>query len=352
METTTNTAVPTVPTVRETRDHDHTHHEERIMQAVVHQTFGTPAEALAIREIERPVPGEGEVLVEVEAAGVAKGDWLITAGLPYIARPSYGFRTPKQQVAGLELAGRVAAVGPNAARFQVGDEVFGWGTGAFAEYAVIPEDQLAPKPAGASFAQAAVLPVSGFAALQALRDRGEVAAGQRVLIIGASGGVGSFAVQIAKALGAEVTGVASTRNVELVRSLGADHVIDYTKEAIGDGGRRFDVIVDIAGNTSLSKLRAALQPRGTLVIVGGTGGRVTMGFGRTIRAMVLSPFVKQQLRSILSNPNLDDLVALGELVAAGDLTPHIAATYPLAEAPVAVEQLGKNHAAGKTAVTV
>jgi NADPH:quinone reductase-like Zn-dependent oxidoreductase len=348
MHTTTSTIQP----VGQTLDHDDTYHEERTMQAIVHHQFGTPAEALALQEIERPVPGEGEILVEVKAAGVAKGDWLITAGLPYVARPSYGFRTPKQRVGGLELAGRVAETGPGVTRFQVGDEVFGWGNGAFAEYTVIPENQLAVKPAEAGFAQASVLPVSGFTALQALRDRAEVAPGQQVLIIGASGGVGSFAVQIAKALGAEVTGVAGTRNLELVRSLGADHVIDYTKEAIGDGGRRFDVIIDIAGNTSLSKLRAALQPRGTLVIVGGTGGRVTMGFGRTVRAILLSPFVKQQLRSILSKPNLDDLVALGELVAAGDLTPHIDATYPLAEAPVAVEQLGTNHASGKTAVTV
>jgi len=322
------------------------------MKAMVHERFGAPVEVLKLQEIEQPVPGDGEVLVKVAAAAVAKGDWLITAGLPYIARPSFGIRAPKQRVAGLELAGHIEALGPNATRFQVGDEVFGWGKGAFAEYAVIPEDQLAPKPANVSFEQAAALPNSGFAALQALRDRGEVEAGQQVLIIGASGGVGSLAVQIAKALGAEVTGVAGTRNVELVRSLGADHVIDYTKEAIGDGGRRYDVIIDIAGNRAISELRSALQPRGTLVLVGGTGGRATMGFGRTIRAMLLSPFVKQRLRSILSKPNQDDLVALGDIAAAGKLSPHIDATYPLGEVPAALERFEKGTAGGKTAITI
>ena len=223
------------------------------MKAIIHDAFGAPSEVLRLDDIDAPDIGPDEVLVRVRATAVAKGDWLIARGLPYIARPSYGIRSPKHRVAGLEFAGVVEAVGSDVTRFAPGDEVVGWGNEALAEYVAITQRQLVPKPSDISFEQAAALPVSGFAALQAARDQGEVGEGDRVLVIGASGGVGSFAVQIAKALGAEVTGVASTRNLDLVRQLGADHVIDYTTEGIGDEGRRFDVIIDIAGIVQIHK---------------------------------------------------------------------------------------------------
>jgi NADPH:quinone reductase-like Zn-dependent oxidoreductase len=322
------------------------------MKAIIHEAFGTPSEVLRLDDIDIPTIGPDEVLVRVHATAVAKGDWLITQGLPYIARPSYGIRSPKHRVAGLEFAGVVDAVGSDVTRFVPGDEVVGWGNEALAEYAAVVQDQLVSKPSAINFAQAAALPVSGFAALQAVRDHGEVGSGDRVLVIGASGGVGSFAVQIAKALGAEVTGVASTRNLDLVRSLGADHVIDYTIEGIGDGGRRFDVIIDIAGNRPLSELRRALEPDGTLVIVGGSGGRATMGFGRTVRASLLSPFVGQRLRALISKPNTTDLEALVGFVENGALTSQVDNTYPLAEAPAAIDLVGAGRSRGKTVVTI
>ncbi len=322
------------------------------MKAIIHETFGAPNEVLRLDEIEVPAIGPGEVLVRVRATAVAKGDWLITQGLPYIARPSYGIRTPKHRVAGLEFAGVVEVVGSSITQFAVGDEVVGWGNEALAEYVAVDPDQLVPKPAELDFEEAAAIPVSGFAALQAVRDQGAVSKGDRVLVIGASGGVGSFAVQIAKALGAEVTGVASTRNLDLVRGLGADHVIDYTVEGIGDGGRRFDVIIDIAGNRPLAELRTALEPHGTLVIVGGSGGHATMGFGRTVRASLLSPLVGQRLRALISKPNANDLATLVRFVETGALTPRVDATYPLAEAPAAIDLVGEGRSRGKTVVTV
>ncbi len=322
------------------------------MKAIIHEAFGAPSDVLELNDIDIPTVGSDEVLVRVHATAVAKGDWLIAKGLPYIARPSYGIRSPKHRVAGLEFAGVVEAVGASVTRFAPGDAVVGWGNEALAEYVAIVEDQLVSKPSEISFEQAAALPVSGFAALQALRDQGEINEGDRVLIIGASGGVGSFAVQIAKALGAEVTGVASTRNLDLVRQLGADHVIDYTTESIGDEGRRFDVIIDIAGNRPLSELRRALEPRGTLVIVGGSGGQATMGFGRTIRASLLSPFVGQRLRALISKPNAADLETLVGFVQSGALTPQVDASYPLAEAAAAIDLVGAGRSRGKTVVTI
>ncbi|MDJ0498231.1 MAG: NAD(P)-dependent alcohol dehydrogenase [Acidimicrobiia bacterium] len=322
------------------------------MKAITHEAFGAPSEVLELDEIDVPQISDDEVLVRVHATAVAKGDWLIAKGLPYIARPSYGIRSPKHRVAGLEFAGVVEAVGASVTRFAPGDAVVGWGNEALAEYVAIVEDQLVSKPYDISFEQAAALPVSGFAALQALRDQGEINEGDRVLVIGASGGVGSFAVQIAKALGAEVTGVASTRNLDMVRQLGADHVIDYTAEGIGDGGRRFDVIIDIAGNRPLSELRRALEPKGTLVIVGGSGGQATMGFGRTIRASLLSPFVGQRLRALISKPNAADLETLVGFVQTGALTPQVDATYPLAEAAAAIDLVGAGRSRGKTVVTI
>jgi NADPH:quinone reductase-like Zn-dependent oxidoreductase len=322
------------------------------MKAILHGAFGPPGEVLRLADVEVPAIGAVDVLVGVRAAAVAKGDWLIATGLPYVARPSYGVRRPKHRIAGLEFAGVVEATGDSVTRFAVGDEVVGWGHDVLAEQVAVAETQLAVKPADLSFEAAAALPGSGFAALQAVRDQGGVEPGDRVLILGASGGVGSFAVQIAKALGAEVTGVASTRNLDLVRDLGADHVIDYTTEDVGEVPTDFDVIIDIAGNRRLSELRRALRPDGTLVIVGGSGGRATMGFGRAIRASLLSPLVRQRLRALISKPNVADLETLIGYVERGVLTPHVDATYPLSEAAAAIELVGAGRSRGSTVVTV
>lgn len=321
------------------------------MKAIVQEGYGSP-DVLKLQEIDKPTVKEDEVLVRVRAAGIAIGDWLMMRGEPYIARPAYGLLKPKNPVAGLEVAGKVEAVGPNVSQFQPGDEVFGWCNGAFAEYVTVSEDALEHEPENITPEQAAAVPISAFAALQAVRDAGEVEPGQKVLITGASGAVGTYAVQIAKRFGAEVTGVCSTRNVEMVRSIGADHVIDYTKEDITDSGQRYDLIVDIAGNRSLSELRRALTPRGTLVIVGSSGGRWLMGFGRTIRALVMSPFVSQRLRALFSVSNKKDLESLKVLVEAGKVTPVIDRTYPLEKVPEALAYIEARHTQGKTIITV
>jgi NADPH:quinone reductase-like Zn-dependent oxidoreductase len=288
----------------------------------------------------------------VRAAAVGKGDWLTVGGLPYIARMRYGLRQPKHPVPGFDVAGRIEAVGSKVRQLQSGDEVFGWCEGSFAEYASVPEGQLVLKPTNLSFEQAAAVPISGFAALQALRDTGGVQPGQRVVIIGASGGVGSFAVQLAKAFGAEVTGVCSTKSVEMVRSIGADHVIDYTQEDFTRTGQRYDLILELAGNRSLSELRRALTPRGTLVLVGGSGGRWFMGIGRTLRAVVVSPFVRQRLRSFFSKPRGADLVVLKEFIEAGKVTSVIDRTFPLSETAEAIRYVGERSTQGKTVITV
>jgi NADPH:quinone reductase-like Zn-dependent oxidoreductase len=325
------------------------------MQAIVQDAYGS-ADVLELRDIDQPVPTDNEVLIRVQAAGLHRGDWHIMTGLPYLIRivvPTLGLRRPKVPVRGMDVAGTVAAVGSNVTRFQPGDAVFGWCDGSFAEYATAPEDQLAAKPASLSFEQAAAVPISGFAALQGLRDMGEVQAGQRVLVIGAAGGVGSFAVQMAKAFGAQVTGVASTTQVELVRSIGADDVIDYTREDVTDGTRRWDLILDTAGRRSLSQLRRALTPKGTLVIVGGEGaGRLMGGFTRNLRAPVLSRFVGQRLRMLASKERPEDLQTLRELLEAGKLTPRIGRTYPLREVPEAMRALEAGHTRGKVVITV
>jgi NADPH:quinone reductase-like Zn-dependent oxidoreductase len=325
------------------------------MKAIVQDRYGD-VDVLDFRDIDQPVPTDDEVLVEVRAAGLHRGDWHIMTGLPYLIRvavPTLGLRKPKVPVLGMDLAGTVEAVGPNVTRFQPGDEVFGWCDGAFAEYAVAPQDQLAAKPANLSFEQAAVVPTSGFAALQGLRDVGAVQPGQQVLVIGAAGGVGSYGVQLAKAFGAEVTGVASTGQVELVRSLGADQVVDYTREDVTDGTRRWDLIVDTGGHRSLSRLRRALTPKGTLVIVGSEGrGRWLGGFDRNLRALVLSGFVSQRLRMLSSKPGQADLQVLRELLEAGKLTPVIGRTYPLGEVPEAIRRLVEGHGGGKIAIAV
>jgi NADPH:quinone reductase-like Zn-dependent oxidoreductase len=321
------------------------------MQAIVHSRYGPP-DGLELRDIEKPAISDDAVLVRVHAAAVGKGDWLTVRGLPYIARLRYGLPKPKHNVPGFDVAGHIEAVGPNVAQLQPGDEVFGWCDGSFAEYASVPEGQLALKPGNLTFEQAAAVPISGFAALQALRDTGGVQPGQTVVIIGASGGVGSFAVQLAKAFGAEVTGVCSTNSVDLVRSIGADHVIDYTQQDFTRTGQRYDLILEMAGNRALADLRRALTPKGTLVLVGGSGGRWFMGTGRTLRAVVVSPFVGQRLRSFFSKPRGADLVVLKELIEAGKVTPVIDRTFPLSETPEAIRYVGERSTQGKTVITV
>jgi NADPH:quinone reductase-like Zn-dependent oxidoreductase len=323
------------------------------MKAIARDTYGS-TDLLELRDMDRPGFGDDEVLIRVHAAGVDRGVWHIMTGLPYPIRlAGYGLRAPKNPVIGMDLAGVVEAIGKNVTRFRPGDEVFGIGKGSYAEYAPAREDKLAPKPANLTFEQAAVLAISGMTALQAVRDHGRVEPGQEVLVIGASGGVGTYAVQIAKAFGANVTGVCSTAKVEMVRSIGADHVIDYTKEDFAEGEKRYDVILDIGGNSSLARLRRALTPEGTLVITGGEGeGRWLGGTDRQLRATMLSPFVSQKLGTFINKENHEDMLALKELIEAGKLTPVIDRTYPLAEAPRAIRYLDEGHAKGKVVVTV
>jgi NADPH:quinone reductase-like Zn-dependent oxidoreductase len=323
------------------------------MKAIVQDIYGS-TEVLELRDIDKPEIADDEVLVRVHAAGVDRGVWHVMTGLPYPIRlAGYGLRAPKTQVPGADVAGVVEAVGKDVTRFQPGDEVFGIGKGAFAEYARAPENKLAPKPANLIFEQAAVVAISGLPALQSLRDHGKVRPGQKVLIIGASGGVGTYAVQLAKVFGAEVTAVCSTAKVDLVRSLGADHVIDYTRDDFAEGVSRYDVILDIGGNSSLSRLRRALTPRGTLVIVGGEGGgRWLGGTDRQIRALVLSRFVGQKLGTFISKENHEDMLVLKELIEAGKVTPVIDRTYPLSEVPQAIRYVEQGQARGKVVITV
>jgi NADPH:quinone reductase-like Zn-dependent oxidoreductase len=325
------------------------------MKSMIQDEYGSST-VLELRDIDKPEIGNDEVLVHVRAAGVNPGDWAIMSGLPYIARPVYGLCKPKTAVRGTDVAGTVEAVGTGVRRFQSGEEVFGWCGGlggAFAEYAAASEDALAPKPVNLDFEQAAAVPMAGIVALQALRDHGDVRAGHKVLINGASGGIGTFAVPIAKALGAEVTGVCSTRNVEMVRSIGADHVIDYTQEDFTQRDERYDFVLDNVANHSLSELRGALTPTGTLVPNGGGfDNRWFAGGGRVIGAHVLGRFVSHRLRPFVVSPRLEDLLALKELIEAGEVTPVIDRTYPLSEASQAIGHVGEGHARGKVAITV
>jgi NADPH:quinone reductase-like Zn-dependent oxidoreductase len=276
-------------------------------------------------------------------------------GMPYMIRVmGYGLRSPKTRVRGADVAGRVEAIGRNVTQFRPGDEIFGVGEGSFAEFARAREDKVAPKPSNVTFEEAAAVPISGCTALQGVRDKGQVRPGQKVLVIGAAGGVGTFAVQIAKMLGANVTGVCSTTKVDLVRSIGADDAIDYTREEFADGSKHYDLIIDTAGNRSLSHLRRALAPRGTLVIVGGEGGgRWLGGFDRQIfRAPLVSLFVRQRLRPLVSKERKEDLLSLKELIEGGKVTPVIDRTYPLSEAPEAIRYLERGHARGKVVISV
>jgi NADPH:quinone reductase-like Zn-dependent oxidoreductase len=322
------------------------------MKAIAHDRYGPPG-VLELRDVDVPVPGDDDVLIRVHAAGVDPGVWHLTTGLPYAVRLGYGLRAPKIRVRGMDVAGRVEATGKNVTRFKSGDQVFGSCDGAFAEYACARQDRLARIPANLTFEQAAAVPVSACTALQALRDRGRIRPGQQVLIIGAAGGVGTFAVQLAKAFGAHVTGVCSTAKTDLVRSIGADDVVDYTRDDFADAGRRHDLILDTAGLRSLSHLRRALTPRGTLVIVGGEGeGRWLGGTDRVLRALVLAPFIRQRLCGLFSTQRQEDLRLLAELIEAGKVTPIIDRTYALDEVPEAVRHLAEGRARGKVVVTV
>jgi NADPH:quinone reductase-like Zn-dependent oxidoreductase len=325
---------------------------ETPMRAIVQEAYGS-ADVLHLAHIARPAIGENEVLVRVHAAGLDRGTWHVTTGLPYALRLVYGLRAPKNPVPGLDLAGTVAAVGAAVTRFSVGDEVFGFGKGPFAEFAAAPENKLARKPANLTFEQAAVVPVSASTALQALRAAGPLTLGQKVLVVGASGGVGSYAVQLAKAAGVVVTGVSSTAKLDLVRSLGADHVIDYTRQDFADGTERYDLILDIAGNPTLARLRNALTLTGTAVITGGEeGGSWTGSMDRQLRALVLSPFIRQRLTMVMGKENAADLEHLCGLIEAGTLTPVIDRTFTLAQVPDAMRYLDAGKARGKIAITI
>ena len=323
----------------------------RTMRAIVQDGYGS-ADVLRLARIAPPEIAAGEVLVRVHAAGLDRGTWHLMTGRPYLLRPIAGFRAPRQPVAGLDVAGEVVAVGPGVTRFRAGDEVFGFGRGTFAEYTAAREDKLARIPANLTFEQAAVVPVSAVTALNALTDAGHVKTGQKVLVTGASGGVGSYAVQLAKALGAEVTGVCSTAKTGLVRSLGAAHVIDYTKDDFAEGAQRYDLIIDIAGNPALSRLRRALTPAGTAVLTGGEDGGNVTGMNRQLRALALSPFLHQRLTMLTPRQRASDLERVTEFLEAGTVTPSIGATYPLDQVRSAMHQLAAGQVRGKIAITI
>jgi NADPH:quinone reductase-like Zn-dependent oxidoreductase len=323
------------------------------MRAVVQDEYGS-TDVLRLSEIGRPEIGDDDVLVRVHAAGLHIGDWHLMTGRPYLMRVmGFGFRAPKARVRGMDVAGTVAAVGRNVTRLRAGDAVFGICDGAFAEYARAGAATLAPTPASLTFEQAAAVPTSACVALQALRDKGAIQPGQQLLIVGASGGVGLFAVQIAKALGAEVTGVCSTSKLELVRAVGADRVVDYTREDVTRSGRRYDLVLDMGGNRPVSALRRVLTPRGTLVLVGGEGGdRWTGGMGRSLGALVASSFASQRVRMLNAWANAEDLRFLTELIEAGRVRPVIDRTYPLSGVQDAIGHLSRGGARGKLVITV
>ncbi len=325
------------------------------MRAIVQDEYGADPEAvLRLAEIAKPTIGDDEVLVHVRAASVDRGTWHVMAGRPYLIRAlGFGLCAPKAPNPGRSLAVTVESVGKNVTELAAGDEVYGSCDGSFAEYARVAVNKLALKPENLSYETAASCPISAIAALQAVRDKAKVHAGQKVLIIGASGGVGTFAVQLAKAFGAEVTGVCSTAKVDMVRAIGADHIIDYTREDFTDGKRRYDVIVDTGGNRRLSQLRRALTTTGTLVIVGGeTEGRWLGGFDRQIRAHLMSLVVSQNLGTLTSSENSADLVALKELIESGKVTPRVDKTYPLGDVPMAIRYMTDGHAGGKVVISV
>jgi NADPH:quinone reductase-like Zn-dependent oxidoreductase len=324
------------------------------MKAIVQDKFGS-ADVLQLRDIDKPVAKGDEVLVRVHAAALNAADGFMMNGVPYLMRPAFGgLCKPGNTVRGMDISGTVEAVGPNVTAFRVGDEVYGEtnGGGGFAEYACVAQKLLAPKPANLSFVEAAAVPLAANTALQGLRDSGQVKPGQKVLINGASGGVGTFAVQIAKSYGAEVTGVCSTRNVELIRSLGVDHVIDYKQADFTQKGQRYDLIFDLAGNHSLSAFRRSLTPEGTLVMSSGSGGRWIGPIGRILHALVMSFFVRHKLRVLAATSSKENLIVLKDLIEAGEVKPVIDKTYPLSETPMAVRYFADEHARAKVVITV
>jgi NADPH:quinone reductase-like Zn-dependent oxidoreductase len=323
------------------------------MRAIVQRSYGS-AENLELQIIDHPTIGANDVLIEVHAAGVDQGTAHLMTGMPYLVRlAGLGLTKPKQPIMGFDVAGKVVAIGSAVTRFSLGDEVFGIASGSFAEYAAADENKLARKPRNVTFAQAAVSTVSGITALQALTDIGNVQAGQHVLILGASGGVGTYTVQLAKALGAEVTAVDSTAKLDLARSLGADHVVDYTREEFVDKGNKYDLIIDAGGRNTLSRLRRVLTPRGTLVIVGGEGGnRLTGGVGRQLRAVLLSPFIKQRLTMFITKEHHSSIEQLGEFIESGEVVPTIGQRFTLEDTPEAFRQMQAGTIRGNSVVVI
>lgn len=324
------------------------------MRAIVQDRYGDPEEVVELREVGKPSIDESEVLIRVRAASIHVGDAIITRGFPYVMRPAFGLRRPRHRVLGTDMAGVVEAVGSGVTQAKPGDEVFGWGDGAFAEYLAAPAVNVLLKPSDFTFEQAAATGVSAFTALKAMRDRGHVHPGQKVLVNGASGGVGPFAVQVAKSMGAEVTGVCGTRNVDMVRRIGADHVIDYTKEDFTSGDARYDFILDNVGNRSLSEIRRVLAPQGKLQPNGGghDGGRWIGALGRVAANTLRSFLSGQVLAPFLSVNNPEDLVVLKEMAEAGKIKPVIDRTFPLSESARALAYVGEGHAQGTVVITV
>jgi NADPH:quinone reductase-like Zn-dependent oxidoreductase len=320
------------------------------MQAIVYERYGPP-EVLELRRIDRPPVGDDGVLIRVRASSVNPYEWHFMRGEPYLARLQMGLK-PKTGPLGVDVAGTVEAVGSNVTEFQPGDEVFGTCDGALAEFAIGTESSLVSKPDNVTFEQAGGVGIAAFTAIQGLRDSGKLQAGQTVLINGAAGGVGTFAVQLAKAWGAEVTGVCSTRNVEMVRSIGADHVIDYTRDDFTSGGQRYDLLLDLIGNHSLSRCRRVLSPKGTFVMIGGQSGRWIRPMGRVLKTLIMSPFVSQTLVLCRAVWTHEDLLVMQGLMKAGQVTTVIDRTYPLSQVPEAIRYLEDGHAQGKVVVTV
>ena len=321
------------------------------MKAITRSVYG-PAASMTFDEVPMPEVGENDVLVKMHASSVNPYDWHLLRGEPYLLRLSAGFRRPKNHDMGIDAAGTVVSVGANVTRFTSGDNVFGIARGAFAEYAVANEDRLAAKPDTLAFEAAASIPCAGNTALVAVRDKGKVGAGMSVLVNGASGGVGSFAVQLATSLGAEVTGVCSTRNVELVKSIGAVEVVDYTRDDFARLAHRYDVVIDTIGNRSLRDLRRALKPRATLVVAGGGSGKWFRPMALLLKVIVVAPFVRQQLSGVMAGVTPENLETISALMVSGDVTPLIDRTYELSETPVALGYLEEGHARGKVIITV
>jgi NADPH:quinone reductase-like Zn-dependent oxidoreductase len=322
------------------------------MKAILRRRYGSP-DVLALENVEKPTPGAGEVLIKIRAASANPLDWHFMRGTPYFIRMMAGLPQPKVTGLGVDVAGEVEAVGRSVTKFKPGDDVFGACHGAFAEYACARESSLVIKPDNVRFDQAAAVATAALTALQGLRNEGHIQAGQRVLINGAAGGVGTFAVQIGKAIGADVTGVCSTRNVDMVRSIGADHVVDYRQEDFTKGGQRYDLVLDCIGNHSLSACRRVLQPHGRYVAVGGPSGRWMIGFlARAIVGSVVSRFANQKLSLLLTRPSNEDLVFIRDLMKAGKVTPVIDKRYPLSEVPEAIRYLEQGHARGKVVINV